>query len=296
MLSLQTIDIRGSAAGPHLLITGGVHGDEFEPMVALRRIGRTINPDSLRGRLTLIPVVNEPAFARGQRTAEDERDLARACPGRADGTTTERIADALSQKIQQADYYIDLHTGGTRIGVLPLVGYMLHPDNQLLDQQRRIAKAFNLPVVWGTDYRLEGRSLSVARDANVPAIYAEYQGSANCSSEGVEAYVTGCLNVLGCLQMIDRQPPPSAIQHVVEDHRPNSGHLQICNPSPMTGFFESSVKLGDSVREGDPLGTISDPLGNDLRTIRCCQNGIVLMLHTFCAVSEGTSLATILEF
>ena len=39
-----------------------------------------------------------------------------------------------------------------------------------------MARAFNLPLIWGTDASLEGRSLSVARDAAVPAIYAEYLG------------------------------------------------------------------------------------------------------------------------
>ena len=28
----------GHDTGPHLLITGGVHGDEFEPIVAIRRL------------------------------------------------------------------------------------------------------------------------------------------------------------------------------------------------------------------------------------------------------------------
>ena len=35
--------------------------------------------------------------------------------------------------------------------------------------QRLMARAFNLPVVWGTDGRFKGTSLSVAREAGVPA-------------------------------------------------------------------------------------------------------------------------------
>ena len=52
--------------------------------------------------------------------------------------------------------------------MLPLAGYMLHRDAAVLDAQRRMARAFNLPVIWGTDWRLEGRSLSAARNAGVP--------------------------------------------------------------------------------------------------------------------------------
>src|SRR5688500_311573 len=118
--------ITGHNPGPHLLITGGVHGDELEPMAAIRRLMREIRPDELSGHVTLVPVVNEPAFRRGHRTAEDGLDLARTCPGKADGSVTERIAFALSELIRTANYYIDLHTGGTRLTVLPLTGYTLH--------------------------------------------------------------------------------------------------------------------------------------------------------------------------
>lgn len=49
-----------------------------------------------------------------------------------------------------------------------------------------MARAFGLPLIWGTDPTLPGRSLSVARDANVPAIYAEYLGGGRLNS-GVDA-------------------------------------------------------------------------------------------------------------
>ncbi|HND56377.1 MAG TPA: succinylglutamate desuccinylase/aspartoacylase family protein, partial [Pirellulaceae bacterium] len=70
-MELQQHQIVGEAPGPHFLITGGVHGDEFEPMVAARRLIDRIKPSKLRGRVTIVPVVNEPAFRRGQRAAED---------------------------------------------------------------------------------------------------------------------------------------------------------------------------------------------------------------------------------
>ena len=175
-MQLQKRVIEGRLPGPSLLITGGVHGDEFEPMIAVRRLMARPEWSQLRGRLTLAPVVNEAALARGSRVAEDGLDLARTCPGRANGSITEQAAHALSAMIREADYYIDLHTGGTALSVWPLAGYMLHANAEVLEKQRLMARAFNLPLIWGTDANLEGRSLSVARDANVPAIYAEYEG------------------------------------------------------------------------------------------------------------------------
>jgi len=285
----------GTAPGPHLLVFGGVHGDEFEPMAAVRQLISGVNPTELHGTLTLVPVANEPAFARGSRVAEDGRDLARTFPGRIDGSVTERVAFALARLIRDADFFIDLHTGGTTFDLLPFAGYMLHDDPVVLEQQRRMARAFNLPIVWGSSPLLEGRSTSAARDAGVPAVYAEYRGAAICRPEGVRAYVAGCFNVMASLGMLERPEPASAVELVVEDSRPGSGHLQVCNPAPCDGFFEPTVCLGQRVCDGEALGTVCDALGRSAETIYARHTGLLLMLRSFSRVQTGDSVAVILE-
>lgn len=294
-MQIHSRQIIGAVDGPHLLIIGGVHGDEFEPMAAIRRLMREVDPAKLRGRLTLVPVANEAAFLRGMRTADDELDLARTCPGKPDGSITERTAHALSQIIRAADFFIDLHTGGTIMSVLPLTGYKLVPDEAIRETQRRMAHAFNLPLVWGTDYRLEGRTLSVARDAGIPAIYAEYLGRGLCDPAGIEAYVEGCLNVMSELGMLDREPPASRVEHTVDDFRESAGHMQIRNPAPITGFFEPLVQLGGSVKVGEPLGTVTDILGDNVLAAPSQETGTVIVLRTFSRVHAGDTLAVILE-
>jgi predicted deacylase len=288
----------GAGSGPHLLITGGVHGDEFEPIAAIRRLielfdARDGQVAGFRGRVTFVPIVNEAAFLRGHRCAEDGLDLARTCPGRADGSVTEQTAFALSELIRSADFYIDLHTGGTELSVFPLAGYVLHRDADVLAVQRRMARAFNLPVVWGTAGNLDGRSLSVARDANVPAIYCEYLGAATCSPDGVDAYVDGCLNVMTELGMLERKPPASRVEHVIENPAPGSGHMQVCNPSPVDGFFLPAVDLGAEVRKGDPLGKVTPMDGSEKVTITADSDGVVLVLRTFPRVTAGTSIGVV---
>lgn len=294
-MELKTKIVEGTTDGPHFLITGGVHGDEFEPMSAIRRLIREVKPDELRGKLTLVPVVNEAAFLRGTRAAEDELDLARTCPGDSNGSVTERTADALSKLIRTADYYIDLHTGGNIMEVWPMSGYGLVPNEDVLNKQRRMAKAFNLPFIWGTNCELDGRSMSVARDAEVPAIYTEYMGAGRCDPAGVEAYYDGCLNVMAELGMMDRERPASRVAHTIEDNRPNAGHMQVCNPSPATGLFEPHVELGGRVEAGQPLGIVSDVLGDSVITVPANESGIVLTLRIFSRVMEGDTLAVVVE-
>lgn len=297
---MHSREFGSDADAPRLLITGGVHGDEFEPIAAICRLielfeRRDPEVASLRGRLTLVPIVNEAAYLRGTRTADDGLDLARVCPGDPSGTVTERTAAELSDLIRAADYYIDLHSGGAANSVYPLAGYTLHADPEILAAQRRMARAFNLPVVWGTSPGLNGRSLSVARDAGVPAIYCEYLGSGRCDPDGVADFVAGCLNVMTELGMLDRPRPESRIRLTVEDARPDSGHLQICNPSPITGFIEPAVALGDEIRAGEPLGDVVNPLTGERRTIVSQQRGVVIVLRTFPRVLKGESLGVVLE-
>jgi predicted deacylase len=295
MIELKSKTIVGAADGPRLLITGGVHGDEFEPMTALRRLIEEIDPDDLKGTLQIVPVVNESAFARRHRCGDDGLDLARTCPGNLDGSITEQTAQALTQLIDAADYYIDLHTGGSTMSVFPLAGYILHPDASTLAVQRRMARAFNLPLIWGTDASLNGRSMSAARDANVPAIYTEYHGAGRCEPAGVEAYIHGCLNVMNELGMIERKFSPKRGALIVEDTRPGSGHMQIQNPSPVAGFFESAVELGSVIGEGELLGIVTDPLGDAPLEVRSRQKGMVIVLRTLPRVEQDDALAVILE-
>lgn len=292
----QSVCIQGTAGErSRLLITAGVHGDEYEGIETIRKLIEWVDPNQLRGQLTLVPVVNESAFSRKSRIGEDGLDLARTCPGKEDGALTERVARQLSQLIRQSDYYIDLHSGGRIMQVDPLVGYQLVSDTSVLNSQRLMAKAFGLPVVWGTSAELEGRSLSIARDAKVPAIYAEYLGGGGCSATGVRAYFEGCLNVMAEIGMLDPRPASPVPELVVEDPRPQSGHMQISHPSPAAGYFESVVALGQTVEQGQILGKVVKPKEASGVKVTADQSGRIVVLRTCPAVKEGDSLAVILE-
>jgi len=295
-MELKLRQFKGEERGPHLLVTAGVHGDEYVPVIAARELIDVMENNPLpRGTVTIIPVVNESAFALGRRCGEDGQDLARTCPGRSDGSVTERVAHALAELIRQADAFIDLHSGGTELRVFPLVGYMLHEDAKVLRRQRAMARAFNLPLVWGTSAELDGRSLSVARDAGVPAIYVEYLGGVEADLPGVESLVDGCLNVMGLLGNIERDHDGPEVREVIEDGRPDAGHMQACYPAPATGLFHATVELGQEVQPGDPLGWVMDPLSGETQEIQSRQAGKVVVLRGVPRVTRGESIGVVAE-
>ncbi len=281
------------ADGPTLLITAGVHGDEYEPMLAIRSLFPILESTNLRGKVILVPVVNASAYAHGARTAEDGLDLARVCPGQIDGSITRRIAHHLSELIRVSDFYIDLHTGGAALSLIPLAGYLLHADPAILETQRQMARAFNLPFIWGTTPTLNGRSLSVARDAGVPAIYVEYGGGTGFNAAAVADLASGCLNVMAELKMIDRPLPPRQKQQIIEDPSPQSGHLQINYPSPLNGTFEPAATLSQCIEPGEVIGRITDPNTGASAAIRAEKAGLLVMLRAMPRVQVGDALATI---
>jgi len=304
MTPLRARQFRGAGEGPHLLVTAGVHGDETTPMAAVRRLIERFDSGEAetalsRGTLTLVPVVNEAAYRAGARCArEDGLDLARVCPGRPRGTVTERAAHHLSAMIREADLFVDLHSGGSHYRIDPLAGYMLVPDEAVLAEQRTLARDFGLPLIWGTSAALEGRSLSVARDAKVPAIYVEYLGTTALCDAGIEACVRGVLRILAAREMlVDGAPWRAALDSalVVEDPRPQSGHLQVCHPAPCDGFFEARVELGEPVEAGARLGEVMDLCGAGRCEIQAEISGRVIMLRSTPQVRAGESLGVVME-
>ena len=71
--------------------------------------------------------------------------------------------------------------------------------------------------------------------------------------------------------------------------------MQICNPSPVTGYFEAAVELGDRVRIGDLIGTVCDHVGETTHRIEAQQNGLVLVLRTFPRVHKGETVGVVLD-
>lgn len=295
----QVIEIDGAVDGPNLLIVAGVHGDEYEGIAAVRELVRQLESqhEHIRGSVTLIPIVNEPAFAIPARCGDDGKDLARTCPGKADGSPTERIAHAISVRIQRADYFIDLHTGGSAMQVWPLIGYGLVSDEDVLAIQRRMARAFGLPLAWGTSAQFDGRTLSVARDAGVPAIYGEYLGGGMCSDTGVKGYIEGCLDVMAELNILTSRPKRDLLsdEHCIEDRSEQSGHMQVCHPCPVSGYFESAVALGEKIEAGSSLGQVFPIGGGDPISVPANESGRVLVLRSTCSVQVNDALAVILE-
>ncbi|MGH9644881.1 MAG: succinylglutamate desuccinylase/aspartoacylase family protein, partial [Terriglobales bacterium] len=115
-IALPLFLVRGASEGKTLVVTAGVHGDEFEGVQAILEVVAELDPSIMSVTMIAVPAANPPAFYEGTRTSPlDGRNLARSFPGAERGTPTEVLAFHLSKSIIAcADFYLDLHSAGTR--------------------------------------------------------------------------------------------------------------------------------------------------------------------------------------
>jgi predicted deacylase len=106
------IAVAKNGSSPTVLLTGGVHGDEYEGPIALAKLIRGLDLSRLSGRI-VVPAVNYPAFLAGTRTSPiDAVNLNRTLPGRRNGTVTETIAHYVTTNLMpRSDYLLDFHAG-----------------------------------------------------------------------------------------------------------------------------------------------------------------------------------------
>ncbi len=288
--------INSQQEGPRVLVLAGVHGNEYEPMLAALEIIDELPQMLTSGSVTIVPMVNTTAYMVSSRYGEDGLDLARICPGKPEGSASEKNAFEVSTLIKASDYLIDMHTGGLAHHIHPMAGFMLHPSGKILDKQRALALACNMPVIWGTDHHPNGRTLSVARDANVPAIYLEYGGGSGIRKKVVKTYKEGFINMLKYLKMAEGEVEitTSEKRFWVEDPRPDSGYFQGKMPAPCEGIFVCEKTTGEPIKNGELFGKIIDPFTGGSTAILADIEGIVLSVRVAVHVKKGDALGSIL--
>lgn len=288
---LPYLAITGNESGPTLLVLAGIHGDEYEGMEAIPRIFHGLSPHELRGTLIMAPLCNVAAFEAGQRTSPiDDLNLARVFPGDPVGTITQRIAYWIGQRlISQADLLIDLHSGSTDADIPTLIGY-IHDDGQVGKRSLAAAEAFGAPVLWGHPLPLPaGRTISLATDLGIPALYTETPGGGRATPDDVACYTQGVLNVLHHLESIGRPPQRMPVTH----HLFGDGNLDQVISAPTAGRFLNTVELLERVEQGQVVGEIHDAFGRVCTTLQAPRAGVVILLRRKRRVHVGEGLIQI---
>ncbi|MGB6118216.1 MAG: succinylglutamate desuccinylase/aspartoacylase family protein [Mesorhizobium sp.] len=281
--------------GPTLLLTGGIHGDEYEGPLVLYDLMRRLDQLDLSGRLIIIPSVNHPAFIAGSRVSPiDQLNMNRVFPGRRDGSVTEMIAHYVStQVLPLADYVIDCHAGGSSLQYLPVLLAPIWDDGPKRTTSRALIEAFGAPRVVYYDSLTapggEDRVMGNAADRNgCHFLSGEFGGGSTVNLEGramLAAGIDGVMRHLGLLRPVREMSPVK------------TRHLFMTDPAlfafaPKGGIFEPAYRLGDELAPGALAGIIHDPTApwEAPCEVRFEGGGLAICVRTFASVEPGDCL------
>lgn len=247
--------------GPRVLLMAGNHGDEYEGEIALTRLIRRLDPERMRGEITILPFTNAPAvFAARRRSPLDDGNLNRAFPGEAGGTPTQRIAHFLEAELfPRHDVVFDLHSGGTSMAHLPCA---------LIERQgspETFARALALMDGLGMPYGFVAEngataptSMAAAARAGAIGISGEFGGGGTVTPESMALTQRAIDRLLIALGSIN--------EPVLGPHRPAErtmtllalqSHEQAIYAT-RRGWFEPAVDCGAEVEAGALAGWYHD--------------------------------------
>lgn len=264
----------GTEPGPVLCLTAAVHGDELNGIEMVRRLLYEVDPETMRGTLIGVPIVNLFGFRQGSRYLPDRRDLNRHFPGDPDGSTAARIAHSLFDNIiRRCDALVDLHTGSFHRTNLP----QLRADMSQ-DAVAELTRGFGATVVLNSSPP-DGTLRGAATRAGVPTVTLEAGEPMRFQQDEVEHGVRALRSLLNRMGMVKRFTlwgDPQPVYYESHWVRADNG-----------GILTSRVGIGQHVTEGALLGTVTDPITNRRSEIHSPYDGRVLGMALNQAVIPG---------
>jgi predicted deacylase len=262
-VSTPVLVVNGALPGPTLCLTAAVHGDELNGIEVVRRVMHDLDPTRLAGAVIGVPIVNVQGFRRGSRYLPDRRDLNRYFPGNPKGSAAARIAYSFFTNIvTHCDALVDLHTGSFERANLPQIRADLrNPDVITLTQGLgSMVILHSTPAV--------GTLRHAATQAGIPAVTLEAGGPSQLELAEVKHGVKGVESLTHALGMTKNRrfwAEPKPVYYRSSWVRADNG-----------GILLADVSLGSSVRQGDLLGTITDPMNNARSELRSPYAGRVI--------------------
>jgi predicted deacylase len=279
-VEIPVIIERGKEAGPVVLLTGGIHGDEINGVEVVRQIiAKKWNKPSC-GTIIAIPVLNIFGFLNGQREFPDGRDLNRVFPGTKSGPLASRFAYQITKEIlPKVDYIMDFHTGGAQRFNAPHLRLDKNESRSL-----EIAQVFNAPfLMYSSNLKKSFR----ATCSEMKKVYLLFEGGQSGASdkEIVLTAVRGAIRVLSHLKMLKKNVaviPAMMNSIVIEDSK--------WVRAKFSGLLHPKVDHSRFVSKNDILATITDPYGKLRYKVKAPHDGYVLNVNNSPLVYQGDAI------
>lgn len=265
--------------GPRMVLVAGQHGNEWNGPWMLHQLANTLNPDDIQGTVVILPIANPLAFNEGNRVpALDSIDLNRTYGGGRPRKPTEHLGVLLWESVfSRTNYLIDVHSGGPG-EYLP---FTATPEGKDLD----LARALNLRFIHIPGQTKWGFLVDTCQEAGVHAILIEVGGGRSLDKQYHQAVMDGIINALRFVGILAGDP--------IRGPEPYVFQRKDIVSAPRAGFFQPAVELGERVRKGECVGSITPILAETTIEVTAPHDGIVLYRRREVAVGEQDSLVHI---
>ena|GEM_PF-936974 len=272
--------VAGSQPGPTLWLEGAIHGNEIDSAIFVQKLVQAVDPARLRGTLIAVPVVNNAAFAACQRDSPtDRKDSNRQFPGRADGSYSEQLADAIRSSIEaHADYVIDVHSSTETFLALSHALYFA-TDTEVSRRSQAFARRACVDVIWESsgDYMANALYCWTVQHG-IPTALLDV-GDLDVAP-GLEGSVAGGLNMLAFAEMLPAPAYEAREPYTVLDPR--------WVVAERAGIVVQYVTPGSRVNRGAKLFDVLDGKGATLHTgVSPVDNALVLTTRRLKRVGQG---------
>jgi predicted deacylase len=289
-----------NGAGPTVLLTGGVHGDEYEGPIALSRLARTLEPGAIQGQVIIMPAVNIPAVRADKRLSPvDDLDMNRCFPGDPRGSFTRMLAHFMDSVIlPRADVSLDMHTAGHSADSALSTNMHYLADPAMREKTMAAAAAFGAPynvVFSGVD---EGATFtSCVERRGILSLGTELGGWGRVNIEGVRIGRRGVENLLRHLGVLEGEPETAQ-----RDGSPGTRHMMVRDPraytfAPRDGLFEPTHNVAETVEAGEVAGWIHfvEDIDTPPIELRYAMSGVLWMGAGPGRVARGDAVAVVME-
>lgn len=277
--------LHGKQPGKTVLITAGIHAEEYVGIQAAMELEQELKIQKLAGTVVIVKVVNRKAFElrSGSESHEDGKNLNRVFPGDPKGTWSDRLSHAIEKDLLSiADYYIDLHSGDSYEQLTPYVYYAGAADKEVVEQSREMAQQADVPYMVGSNVSMGG-CYNYAASLGIPSILMERGQMGGWTQEESHSTRRDVRNILCHLGIYQGE----------KDYR-NYYPLEVKDlcyqAANEQGFWYPCKKPGDMIRQGDILGVIKDYEGEILEVCKAEYGGVILYQTGSLQVQESGSV------
>lgn len=267
-------------------ILGSVRGNEMQQMYICSQLVRALKELEANGcinagkSIMVIPVVNALGMNVSRRFfGVENMDINRMFPGKEDGSTTDRIAFQIFEKIKGYTYGIQLTSFYMTGEFVPHVWMM-----ETGYQNTSLANLFGLPyVVVRKPTPIDTKTLNYNWQNEMTAAFSVYTNKNDTIDEkSARQAVAAVLRFLTRMGIIRYESHSGYISHVIMEEDLTDVHVK------NGGIFKGLVSPGEDVRYGYLLAEIIDPYeGYVKETITAPTDGIVFFAHTEPLISQG---------